>query len=193
MWGSVYVTRLRGENRVFSSIHLYHSMAGDNRLRRFIFLVLVSALLVSLKSFAQKVDAVLQQLAFLSGRWTSDSAEGDEEEYWSQPMGESMVGTFRVVKDGKAVFYEFWAIEVEDGKAIFKMKHFDRGLLGWEEKADMVRLTAKIGDGQDVLFSKPDGSLTLRYERKGDELVSTLRRVKDGKAKEDVFRLHRSK
>jgi hypothetical protein len=91
-------------------------------------------LLVSLKSFAQKVDAVLQQLAFLSGRWTSDSAEGDEEEYWSQPMGESMVGTFRVVKDGKAVFYEFWAIEVEDDKAIFKMKHFDLGLLGWESR-----------------------------------------------------------
>jgi hypothetical protein len=59
---------------------------------------------------------------------------GDEEEYWSQPMGESMVGTFRVVKDGKAVFYEFWAIEVEDGKAIFKMKHFDLGLLGWESR-----------------------------------------------------------
>src|ERR1700678_4095319 len=29
MWGSVYVTRLRRENRVFSSIHPYHSMAGD--------------------------------------------------------------------------------------------------------------------------------------------------------------------
>jgi hypothetical protein len=156
--------------------------------------MLVSAsLFVSLKSFAQKADAVLQSLAFLSGRWTSDSEEGDQEEDWSQPIGGSMVGTFRVVKDGNAVFYEFWAIEVEDGKAIFKMKHFDRGLLGWEEKADMVRLTAKVGDGQDVLFSRPDGSLTLRYERKGDELISTLRRVKDGKAKEDVFRLHRSK
>ena len=45
-----------------------------------------------------------------------------------------MVGTFRVVKDGNAVFYEFWAIEVEDCKAIFKMKHFDRGLLGWESR-----------------------------------------------------------
>jgi hypothetical protein len=73
------------------------------------------------------------------------------------------------------------------------MKHFDRGLLGWEEKADMVRLTMSVGHGQDVLFSKPDGSLSLRYERDGDELVSTLRRVKDGKAKEDIFHLHRSK
>jgi hypothetical protein len=104
-----------------------------------------------------------------------------------------MVGTFRVLKDGDAVFYEFWVIEVEDGKAIFKMKHFDRGLVGWEDKADMVRLTLSVGDGQDVLFSKSDGSLSLRYQRNGDELVSTLRRVKDGKTKEDVFHLHRNK
>jgi hypothetical protein len=47
-----------------------------------------------------------------------------------------MVGTFRVSKDGRA---------------IFKMKHFDRGLLGWEEeKADMVRLSASVNNGQGV-------------------------------------------
>jgi hypothetical protein len=141
---------------------------------------------------SQKIDPALQPLAFLSGRWTSDSAEGQEEEYWSQPTGKSMVGTYRVLKNGDAVFYEFWAIEVEDGKVIFKMKHFDRGLLGWEDKANMVRLTLIVGEGQDVTFSEPDGSLSLRYRRNGDELVSTLRRVKDGKPREDVFHLHRA-
>jgi hypothetical protein len=149
--------------------------------------------LIPLVAFSQRTDPALQPLAFLSGRWTSDSAEGQEEEYWSQATGRSMVGTFRVLKDGNGVFYEFWVIEVEDGRAIFKMKHFDRGLLGWEEKADMVRLTLSVSGGQDVLFSKSDGSLSLRYQRNGDELVSTLRRVRDGKAKEDIFHLHRSK
>ena len=163
-------------------------------MRRLFFLALVLVLhMIPLLAFSQKTDPALQPLAFLSGRWTSDSAEGQEEEYWSQATGRSMVGTFRVLKDGDAVFYEFWVIEVEDGKAIFKMKHFDRGLLGWEEEADMVRLTLSVRNGQDVLFSKSDGSLSLRYQRNGDELVSTLRRVKDGKTKEDVFHLHRSK
>jgi hypothetical protein len=110
--------------------------------------------LIPLVAFSQRTDPALQPLAFLSGRWTSDSAEGQEEEYWSQATGRSMVGTFRVLKDGDGVFYEFWVIEVEDGRAIFKMKHFDRGLLGWEEKADMVRLTLSVSGGQDVLFSK---------------------------------------
>jgi hypothetical protein len=132
-------------------------------------------------------------LAFLSGRWASDSSEGQEEEYWSQATGRSMVGTFRLLKDGDAVFYEFWVIEVEDGKAIFKMKHFHRGLIGWEEKADVVRLTLSSSDLQNVAFSNADGSLSLRYQRNGDELVAMLRRVKDGKAKEDIFHLHRSK
>jgi hypothetical protein len=162
-------------------------------MRRIVFLALVLTLqMIPFVAFSQKTDPALQPLAFLSGRWTSDSTEGQEEEYWSQATGRNMVGTFRVLKDGDAVFYEFSVIEVEDGRAIFKMKHFDRGLLGWEEKADMVRLTLSVRDGQDVLFSKSDGSLSLRYQRNGDELISTLRRVKDGKTKEDVFRLHRS-
>ncbi len=163
-------------------------------MTRLFFPALVLALqMVPVSAFSQKADSALRPLAFLSGRWTSDSADGWEEEYWSQTTGRSMVGTFRVVKDGDAVFYEFWAIEVEDGKAVFKMKHFDRGLVGWEDKADMVRLITSVGDGQDVTFAKPDGSLSLRYQRNGEDLVSTLRRVKDGKVKEDVFRLHRSK
>jgi hypothetical protein len=140
------------------------------------------------QSPVQRVDA----LAFLSGRWVDSSPDGDQEEYWSQPMGTSMVGHFRVVKDGSAVFYEFWAIEAEDGQLVFKMKHFHHGLVGWEEKSDMVRLTTNITAAQDVVFSKADGSLTLRYTRKGDELTSTLKRVKDGKATEDVFHLHRA-
>jgi ribosomal protein L19 len=65
-------------------------------------------------------------------------------------------------------------------------------LIGWEDKADAVRLALSINDGQDVSFSQPDGRLSLRYQRKGDELMCTLRRVKNGKASEEVFHLHRS-
>jgi hypothetical protein len=147
----------------------------------------------ALSGRAQKAEAGLAALGFLSGRWTSDSPDGMEEEYWSQAMGSSMVGTFRVVKDGAAVFYEFWAIEIEDGKAVFKMKHFNRGLIGWEEKADMVRLVTTAGPGNEVLFARPDGSLSLRYVANGEELVSTLRRVKEGKVMEETFHLHRAR
>ena len=134
----------------------------------------------------------LQALTFLSGRWTETSADGDEEEYWSEPMASSMVGTFRIVRDGKPVFYEFWAIEIENGKPVFKLKHFSQGLTGWEEKASMVRLETTIDGLQQVTSSKPDGTLSLRYRRSGNDLVCTLHELKAGKASDEVFHLHRS-
>jgi hypothetical protein len=73
------------------------------------------------------------------------------------------------------------------------MKHFNRGLIGWEEKADMVRLVTTAGPGNEVLFARPDGSLSLRYVANGEELVSTLRRVKEGKVMEETFHLHRAR
>jgi hypothetical protein len=177
----------------FFAIDFFHRKSGGPNVKRILVITLIMSLCALPLKPAERPDSSIQSLAFLSGLWTEHSAEGDEEEYWSKPMGSSMVGTFRVVKDGDAVFYEFWAIEVEDGEVVFKMKHFNKGLIGWEEKVEMVRLTMSIGGMQDVLFSKPDGSLSLRYQRKGDELISTLQRVKDGKTKEDVFHLHRSK
>jgi hypothetical protein len=163
-------------------------------MRRFFFLTLILVGHVTLfLAFPQKTDSALQLLAFLSGRWTNNSTEGKEEEYCSPTTGSSMVGTFRGVKDGKAVFYEFWNVEVENGNAVFKMKHFDRGLIGWEDKADAVRLALSVDHGQDVSFSQPDDRLSLRYQRKGDELMCTLRRVKNGKTSEDFFHLHRKR
>jgi hypothetical protein len=162
-------------------------------VRKCCYTLLVVAWLVVLtnETHAQKTVTVLKPLSFLSGHWKSEAPGEVDEEYWSPPIGGSMVGTFRVVRDGGAVFYEFWAVEVEDGNAVFKMKHFNRGLLGWEDKNDMVRLTLSVKVEQNVSFTSQDGSLDLRSEQKGDELISTLR-VKDGKTKEDVFRFRRS-
>ena len=154
--------------------------------------LLVGVMFGTAVGFAQKIDSALAPLTFLSGQWTSDSAEEHEEEYWSKAVGGSMVGTYRVVKGERPIFYEFWAIEVESGKAIFKMKHFNNGLVGWEEKGDAVRLPVVESRDQNVLFALPDGSLSLRYERKGDDLTSTLLRVKNGKAQTQIFHLHRS-
>lgn len=56
------------------------------------------------------------------------------EEFWGEPMGDSMISSFRVVKEGKAAFYEFVVIEEQNQVPVFKMRHFNRGSIGWEEK-----------------------------------------------------------
>ena len=53
----------------------------------------------------------LRDLSFISGLWQAEWAGGLGEEHWSPSSGDSMVGTFRFVKDGKARFYEFMLIE----------------------------------------------------------------------------------
>ena len=143
-------------------------------------------------SWAQAPVNSLQLLSFLTGHWISN-AEGEfQEEYWSPIQGGSMVGTFRVVRVGKPVFYEFWVIEVEEGKPVYKLKHFNGGLKGWEEKNDLVRLPVRELDSTHVVFANEEGTLSLRYERKGAELTATLRHIKEGKPSDEVFLLHRA-
>ncbi len=140
---------------------------------------------------AQAASPALRPLEFLSGHWTSSSKDEFSEEYWSPLVGNNIVGTFRVLQSGNPVFYEFWTIEQENGVAVFKMKHFNAGLIGWEEKTDVVRLPVKETGAQSVVFSNQDGSLILRYERHGQELVSILSRTKNGVRKDDVFHFSR--
>jgi hypothetical protein len=91
-------------------INSYHRDLRGCGMRRLSFLVLILVLhTMPFVAFSQKTDPALKPLAFLSGRWTNDSAEGQEEEYWSQATGRSMIGTFRVMRDGDAFFYEFWS------------------------------------------------------------------------------------
>jgi hypothetical protein len=154
--------------------------------------VLLGMVLATPFSWAQAPVNSLQLLSFLTGHWTSNADGEFQEEYWSPVQGGSMVGTFRVVRAGKPVFYEFWVIEVEDSKPVYKLKHFNGGLKGWEEKNDLVRLPVRELDSTHVVFANEDRTLSLRYERKGAELTATLRHIKEGKASDEVFLLHRA-
>jgi hypothetical protein len=43
---------------------------------------------------------VLRPLAFLTGRWVSQERTEVQEENWSQVIGNSMAGSFRIVQSG---------------------------------------------------------------------------------------------
>jgi hypothetical protein len=134
----------------------------------------------------------LSPLAFLSGRWTSTKQNEFQEESWSPVSSDSMVGTFRVVQDGKAVFYEFWAVEVEQNHAVLKLKHFNAGLSGWEDKNVSIQMPVVSSSDKDVVFAEPDGSVSLHYHRAGETLTCIVHHVKDGKSSDDTFTLQRN-
>jgi hypothetical protein len=154
---------------------------------------LLAALFVSasLSGGQEARKSTLNPLAFLSGRWVSEQPAEVQEESWSPVIGDSMTGSFRVVHGGKPVFYEFWAVELDENRPVLKLKHFNAGLAGWEEKNASTRMPLISSSEGDAVFAEADGSVSLHYQRKGAVLTCTVHHVRDGKGSDEVFTLTR--
>jgi hypothetical protein len=133
--------------------------------------------------------ATLSDMAWFAGRWTGSGLGGVCEESWSDPAGGAMMGMFRLVKDGKIVFYEFLTLVEHEGSLLLKLKHFNADLTGWEEKGESVKF--------HLLKMSPDtahfGGLTFR--RLGAdrlEIFLAIRNRADGSVREERFEMTRS-
>ena len=73
-------------------------------------------------------------LAWLTGSWHARVGHDDVEEHWTAPAGNTLLATFRWVRDGKVLFYEIEALEEDAGLVYLRVKHFDQKLIAWEEK-----------------------------------------------------------
>lgn len=78
--------------------------------------------------------ASLSEVAWIQGHWRGEAFGGITEEIWSPPLGDSMMGSFKLVTNGKTTFYEICQITSEEGSLILRLKHFNNDLTGWEEK-----------------------------------------------------------
>ncbi len=101
----------------------------------------------------------VNDLSWLSGHWSN----GESEEHWSAPRGETLLGFHRKVVDGKTQFYEFLRIDGSSGKVIY-----------WADPSGQ-RLTPfplKNFSPQSVLFANPahDSPKWIQYTLKNDAL-----------------------
>ncbi len=125
--------------------------------------------------------ATIADAAWVAGRWVGAGFGASVEETMSPPEGNAMVGHFRMSdKDGPS-FYELVQIREEKGSLVYRVKHFNPDLTGWEEKDKtvdfpLVALTADAlyFDGLTILRTGPD-TLThwLRYKTKDGETKET--------------------
>ena len=67
--------------------------------------ILSSVILVSFQGFSYGEDA-LSKFEWLAGHWRGEGLGGQCEEIWSAPAAGTMVGSFRLMKDGEVSFYE---------------------------------------------------------------------------------------
>ena len=84
--------------------------------------------------------AEIHQIDWIAGHWKGEAFGGHVEEVWSKPAGGAMMGMFRLVQGDEVGFYELLTLLEEDGSLVFRLKHFNSDLTGWEEKNENVNL-----------------------------------------------------
>lgn len=153
------------------------------------YLLILFIAAIAHSSSAQLKKADVKDLAFMAGTWTLKHEWGDMEEFWGKPIGDNMVSTFRCVKDGKVVFYEFMIIEQSDIIPILKLRHFSKGSIGWEDKDKPYLMPATKIATNEVVFESLDKKVLITYKRIGPLKMDCIldEKGKDGKWKRDVF------
>jgi Domain of unknown function (DUF6265) len=162
-------------------------------MRRPVVTVLI-ALLAATADFAPAAEPpALGELSWFTGRWVDDSGGNLSEETWSGASGDSMLGMWRYVVDGKARIYEILTITAEDGGIVMRLRHFDPQLVGREDKTTPVVLKLVSSKRRQAVFegtevggpdlvrltyvSPSDDALTVTLEKQGKKQGFSFRRA----------------
>lgn len=149
-------------------------------------------LIVSINSYSQntlKFDilkgsprATLNEVSWISGYWIGEALGGITEEVWTNPLGDSMMGSFKLVVDGKVKFYELCTISEENETIILRIKHFNRDLKGWEEKDETENFALVKIEPNKVYFNQ------LTFERVDDNHLTIYVVFKNDSGKEEEMK-----
>jgi hypothetical protein len=152
----------------------------EEKMKSFLFAICVLTSCI----FTVSAEIHVSQLNWIAGHWQGELWGGKLEEIWTEAEGDCMMGMFRFVKDNKVKFYEFLTIEQESEGPVLKLKHFNRGLKGWEEKEVSIDFPLISSTTNEVLFQRreKDTPTKMMFRLKDNEtLVVILENLKDGK------------
>ena len=144
----------------------------------------------TLAAGASSPDATIDSLAWLAGTWRGEGLGSTATEVYSSPEAGQIAGHFvQHAKTGGVKFYELMQIVPRGTSLVYRLRHFNADLTGWEDardgKAVEFRLVAIASDR--VFF---DGMTLVREGTDG--LISIIRIDQgDGKSFEATFRYRR--
>src|ERR1700722_19863273 len=125
--------------------------------------IFIFSLLFPLGLRAQTFKTDIKDLSFMAGSWGQRHEWGDMEEFWGPPMGNNMICSYRCVKDGKILFYEFVVIEQSDSVPVMILRHFKPGSIAWEDKNNPERYPLVAIASDKAVFASP--TVRLTYHR----------------------------
>jgi len=138
---------------------------------------------------AQTFTADIKDLSFMSGKWFTHPPWGDMEEYWGEPLGNNMISSYRCVKDGKVIFYEFVVIEQSDSVPVMILRNFKPGNIAWEDKEHPERYPLVALRKNQALFMNSSEAVSLTYELVNRDSLDVIleEKNKEGKSEKTSF------
>jgi hypothetical protein len=121
--------------------------------------------------------ATLDDLAWIAGQWVGGQGDARSEEVWTAPAGDAMIGMWRLVRAGESRVFELLAIVQTPQGPVFRLRHFTREFVAWEEKDRPVTLPlVRRGAGEAVFEGTgTDGQrLRLTYRRPAPATLTVL-------------------
>jgi hypothetical protein len=150
-------------------------------MRSFLFLsalAFCTAVLPSL--YAQENSGSVSAVRFIEGSWKAMAQDRSIDAVWSAPVGESMVGYVRVMKDGKPTLYELFAFEQSEQGLVALVRHFKPGLVAMEEKDQPDHYTFLEAKEGRAWFEKKGGETRVLYDRRSKDEFAIVIGKKDG-------------
>lgn len=136
---------------------------------------------------AKPEAARVEDMAWLAGRWTGDGMGGWSEKMWAPPKGGAMLGTFRLLRDDKPVFYQILTLLMTDKGLAMRLKHVNADMTGWEEKDKFIEFVYVRTAGNLLQFE----GLTFERESADAMTIYLALRDKKGEWSEAAFRMKR--
>jgi hypothetical protein len=130
----------------------------------------------------------IETVSWLAGNWKGEAFGGIVEEIWSQPAGGTMMGMFRLIKDGKVSFSEFEEIVDQDNGLVFRVKHFTSAFVGWEEKEKSIDFKFLSSTENEIHF---DGLTLIKIDERTCKHVIRLKDKTTGQTKDVEILYHR--
>lgn len=145
--------------------------------------LIVLVLTISCKAQSDKqLEPKLENIVWISGAWKGKAFGGITEEIWSEPSGGSMMAAFKLIKNGKVVFYEIEVIREVNNTLILQLKHFNNDLKGWETKDETVDFPLKEITKDKVVFEG------MTFEKVNDNEMNIFVDIKKDDGKVDVVK-----